>query len=106
MKPSELLDAARNEIEAGHAQGEIEDSAGNVCSVGAIHRVAKQNVGQGLDAFVSACRAGTTAAEALRRKTMEMGGSGNIPGWNDRSTKEDVLVAFEKAAIGLSEIGE
>lgn len=107
MKASEHLAAARDEIEKGWTQGTLEDQAGNVCAVGALNRVAKEQQTGTLDDFVGLCAAGSGAAKALRMMAQEFGHDGSIMGFNDsRHSKQDVLTWFEKAIIGLEERGE
>lgn len=105
MKASEHLAAARDEIEKGWTTGTLQDHVGNVCAVGAINRVANEAKPQGLDAFVNTCTAGNSAAAALEKVVQELGGHG-IMGFNDSSTKQDVLNAFDKAIGQLEERGE
>lgn len=105
MKASEHLAAARDEIEKGWTTGTLEDQAGNVCAVGALNRVAKEQQTGKLDDFVGLCNAGTGAAKALRMMAQEFG-SGSIMGYNDTHTKQDVLNWFDKAVCQLEEHGE
>lgn len=105
MKASEHLGAARDEIDKGWTRGTLQDHLGNVCAVGAISRVAAQANPQGLDAFVETCAAGNAAAAALDKVVQELGGN-TIMEFNDTSTKEDVLNAFDKAIAQLEERGE
>lgn len=105
MKDSEYLALARDEVEKGWTQRTLQDDMGNVCSVGAINRVAKQAQPQGLDAFVDICTSGTNATAALDHVVRELGSS-SIMSFNDRSSKLDVLNAFDKAIAQLEERGE
>lgn len=108
MKASEVLAAARDEIEKGWTQNTFEDHEGSVCAVGAISRAAAQHKDtvDGLDGFIDLCDAQETATAALERLVHEHGGR-SIMSYNDHATdKQQVLDLFDKAIAGLEERGE
>lgn len=108
MKASEVLAAARDEIENGWTRGTFEDTHGSVCAVGAIHRAAEQKKATvtGLDGVIELAAAQEDATAAIQRLTREHG-SGSIMGYNDHATdKQQVLDLFDKAIAGLEERGE
>ena len=109
MKASEFLAMAHDEIDKGWTQGKVQDQAGNVCAVGAMRRVAEQQMGQGLDGFIDVCSAGSAAAGSLAGVAMELTDNRfvGIPGFNDtREDKQEVLNWFFKALAQLEERGE
>lgn len=98
MKASELCDAARGELYKGWTQRTYRASNGNVCAIGALERVAVQNM--------AIQQAGVVQRE-LNAKCREMFGRMSVPNFNDdrNTTKEDVLALFDKATISLEERG-
>lgn len=100
MKPSELSEAAREEIYMGWTKGEYQSYQGNVCAIGAVERVAMQNM--------AIAEAGIVQDE-LNKKTKEMFGAqfNRVQEFNDaRDTRhEDMLALFDKVTLFLQEQG-
>lgn len=103
IKPSEVLGEARDELYMGWTQGSYR-SQGNVCAVAAVERVTMRHLQE--DSVPAAARAKRALLEKVRELTSDRFNS--IQNFNDfgGTTKEDVLMAMDKAQIGLEEVGE
>lgn len=97
MKPSELLEAARDELDKGWIQNKVCSPQG-VCALGAWAR-ATHDMGASSTVAVA-------ALNALRAKSWEIYNN-SIPVVNDADDrlKEDMINLFDKAIIGLWEKG-
>lgn len=100
MKVSEFIGHARDELFKGWTQGAYRTNKGQVCAVGALERVAMQNLSE-------VATAGK-AQEAINAKAKEVYGVHRVQSINDRSTtgQQDMLDLFDKTMIGLEERGE
>lgn len=103
MKASELVAKGRDVLAAGWCQHKYEDDDGNVCAIGALRRVAPNELGgyQGRgQAYFDACK-------ALNAKSYEMFGICDVSLLNDQNmtTKQDMLDIFDKTIAGLEEKG-
>lgn len=102
---NEIAAQSHDHIEAGWTTGQMEDSQGNVCSLGAIRKAVKQNLGTTMDDFLAACAAGNTVGLAVREQMCEMTGYRiAVDRFNDgKRDKEAVKTAFWKALCSLEE---
>jgi hypothetical protein len=100
MKVSEFLGEARDEIATHYTRGTMRNGDGDVCSRGAIRRVAARH----LDALDVAARADAALLAAVK----EVRGTAlvNIENCHDSSDQEYMLTIFDKAICGLEEIGQ
>lgn len=105
MKPSEYAQRVYDELDAGWTQGTLQNTLGNVCSVGAIARVAVQEQPVGLDAFTETCQTGNAVTAALEAKVRELGGV-SVMSFNDHTVKQEVLNAVHKVITEFQERGE
>lgn len=98
MKVSEFLAAARDEVFKGWTQRSYRTTAGAVCAVGAIERVAMATM---------AIETAAAAQAALNAKALEVHGSSMVQSVNDKTStsQQDVLDLFDKTVIGLEEQG-
>lgn len=98
MKASELLAEARDELFQGWVQGSYVTQEGAVCAIGAVERVAMKNM-----AFAQA----GVAQDALNAKAQEIYNTAYVQNVNDTFArgKQDMLDLFDKAIIGLEEVG-
>lgn len=83
MKTSKLLEKAQAVLlKRGWCKGEVEDLAGRVCAVGALHKVAPNDMGDAISALYAA---------------NHLGVSGSLVQFNNapETTLGDVLQAFD-----------
>lgn len=106
MKVSEFVAQARDHLSAAWTKGSYRNSQDqSVCAIGALDRVAMENLQQG------GVQAHSPAREALlvqAREMFNLPSLNYIPGLNDEMgrTKQDMLDLFDKTVIGLEEHGE
>jgi hypothetical protein len=102
LKVSEFLGEARDEIANHYTRGQMrnDNGDGEVCSRGAIRRVAARH----LDQLDVAYRADAALLAAVR----EVSGfaDSSIERAHDHSDQEYMLNIFDKAICGLEEIGQ
>lgn len=98
MKASEFLAQARDEVFKGWTQHSYRTTAGQVCAVGAIERVAMATM---------AIETAAAAQAALNAKALEVHGKVQVQYVNDHvaTRRQDVLDLFDKTIIGLEEQG-
>lgn len=104
MKTSEILADARDHVMRGWCKHVSVDGQGNVCAVGAIAWAEKL---AGIVDPTIRYELKIYPYSALMRAVEEFGDYGSVPAFNDdaRTTKADVLNAFDKAIIQLEEQG-
>ena len=101
MKPSEFIREAMEYVSLGWTQGTLRDLDGSVCMLGGLCEVSQmKDVENEAQLF-------NTAFKILHKTVKELGFT-TVPQMNDHpdTTQQDVLIAMEKAAIKLEELGE
>ena len=105
MLTSDFVDSVRDQVYQGWTKCAYRRSNGDVCILGAMDRVALQNLTEG------GPKAHALAKKEICKTAAEMFPDifeGNIPGLNDHcaTTKDDVLALLDKTAMRLAEVGE